>query len=163
MTASPTAGLGRSTRALRPDDLERVIAIDRAYTGRARRHFFEKRFAAAKARPADFVLLGTDDGHVLDGYALAHLLHGEFGRAQAGAALDALAVAPESQEHGIGQVLMEGLVTALRGKGVRYLQSQADWKNHGLLRFFGASGFELAPRLVLERPAADLAEPLGEV
>ncbi len=151
-------------RALRAGDLERVIAIDSAHTGHVRRRFFEKRFAAAAAHPEDFVLLGTDEGSSLVGYALARLLHGEFGREEASATLDALGVAPDSRDQGIGQVLMGGLVAALRERGVRLLQSQADWKNHALLRFFAASGFELAPRLVLERAAADpLREPVEDV
>jgi hypothetical protein len=41
------------------------------------------------------------------------------------------------------------------------LQSQAGWTNHALLRFFEASGFGLAPRLVLERSAlTPLPEPV---
>jgi preprotein translocase subunit Sec61beta len=47
----------------------------------------------------------------------------------------------------------------MREKGVQSLQSQADWTNHGLLRFFDSSGFGLAPRLVLER---SVLTPLAE-
>ena len=47
----------------------------------------------------------------------------------------------------------------MREKGVQSLQSQADWTNHGLLRFFDSSGFALAPRLVLER---SVLTPLAE-
>lgn len=151
-------------RSLRVDDLERVIAIDRAYTGQSRRRFFEKRFDAAKAHPEDYVLVGVDEGQSLAGYAFAHLLHGEFGREQASAALDAVGVAPDSRDHGIGQVLMQGLLEVLRGKSVRSLQSQAEWTNHNLLRFFDAAKFELAPRMVLQRSAVDLlAEEIDEV
>ncbi len=161
---STTAGASGRARSLRVDDLERVIAIDRAHTGHARRRFFEKRFDAAKAHPDDFVLVGVDEGKSLAGYAFAHLLHGEFGREQASATLDAVGVAPDSRDHGIGQVLIQGLVEVLRGKGVRALQSQADWTNHGLLRFFDAAGFELAARLVLQRSAVDLLpEVIDEV
>jgi len=163
MTSTTTAPLG-GARTLRVDDLERVIAIDRAYTGQSRRRFFEKRFAAANAHADDYVLVGVDEGKSLAGYAFAHLLHGEFGREQASATLDAVGVAPDSRDHGIGQALMQGLVELLRGKSVRSLQSQADWTNHNLLRFFEAAKFELAPRLVLQRSAVDLlAEEVDEV
>ena len=47
----------------------------------------------------------------------------------------------------------------MRQKGVQSLQSQADWTNHALLRFFDASGFGLAPRLMLER---SVLTPLAE-
>ena len=51
------------------------------------------------------------------------------------------------------------LTKVMRQKGVQSLQSQADWTNHGLLRFFDSSGFALAPRLVLER---SVLTPLAE-
>ena len=87
----------------------------------------------------------------LVGFAFARILRGEFGRTQAIATLDAVGVEHDSREHGVGRALMEGLTKLMREKGVKLLQSEADWTNHGLLRFFNSSGFGLAPRLVLER------------
>ncbi len=146
-------------RALNAGDLERVITIDRAHSGRSRRHFFEKRFAAAAAHPGDFVHLGVVRGGTLRGFAIARFLRGEFGRESTNAVLDAIAVEVESQELGVGHALMQALVEKFRRAGVRTLQSQTEWKNVGLLRFFGASGFELAPRLILDR---SVSEPLIE-
>jgi GNAT superfamily N-acetyltransferase len=140
-------------------DVERVIAIDRAHTGRSRRRFFEKRLAAAAARPQDFVPIGIQRGGALCGFAIARVLRGEFGREQAVAVLDAVGVEPHSRERGVGRALMNELTAALDRMGVRSLQSQAAWSNHDLVRFFAASGFALAPRLVLER---SVAEPLHE-
>jgi hypothetical protein len=54
MLASPD-GRDRNARPLGENDVERVIAIDRAHSGHARRHFFEKRFAALTARPGDYI------------------------------------------------------------------------------------------------------------
>ncbi len=154
----------RRSRSLGSADLERVIAIDRAHTGHERRRFFEKRFAAAKAQPDEFVLVGVADGASLAGFAFAHLLHGEFGRDEMGATLDAIGVAPDSHERGFGQLLIEELADVLRRRGVKSLHSQADWTNHNLMRFFAASGLKLAPRLVLERSVADaLAEASEDV
>jgi L-amino acid N-acyltransferase YncA len=149
----------RAARLLGAEDLERVIAIDRAHTGRSRRHFFEKRFAAAKSRPQDFIHVGVYRGGALRGFAIARIHHGEFGEAQAVAVLDAIGVAMENQEIGVGQALMAELVDGMRRMGVGRLQSEVDWRNHDLLRFFDASHFELAPRLALER---SVTEPLAE-
>lgn len=153
------AVVDRGARSLGFDDLEVVIAIDRAHTGRARRHFFEKRFAAAKAEPKDFLHIGIQRGGALRGFAIVRILRGEFGRERAVAVLDAVGVEPHSQERGIGQALMNELVENLGAMGVHSLQSLADWTNHDLLRFFKASGFGLALRLALERP---VAEPMQE-
>ena len=153
------AALARGARLLTADDLERVIAIDRAHTGRPRRRFFDKRFAAAKARPDDFVQIGIQNGGPLQGFAIARIQRGEFGRDDAVAVLDALGVEPASQDRGLGQALIQELIEVLRGMGVHALQSQADWTSHELLHFFDGCGFTLAPRLALER---QVAAPLDE-
>ena len=157
---SAAADGDHSACPLRAADVERVIAIDRAHTGRSRRRFFKKRFAAAAARPHDFIAIGIRHREALSGYAIARILRGEFGREQAVAVLDAVGVEPQSEQRGVGHALMDELIVALNRMGVRSLQSQVDWDNHDLLRFFAASDFALAPRLVLER---SLAEPLREI
>jgi N-acetylglutamate synthase-like GNAT family acetyltransferase len=154
-----SSGTNRDVRRLGVDDVEVVIAIDRAHSGRARRHFFEKQLAAAKARPDDFICLGIHRGGALRGFAIAQILRGEFGREHAVAVLATVGVEPQSQEQGIGHELMGELTENLRAMGVGSLQSLADWTNHDLLRFFDASGFTLAPRLALER---SVGEPLEE-
>jgi predicted N-acetyltransferase YhbS len=140
-------------------DAERVIAIDRTHSGHSRRRFFEKRFAAAASRPDEYVHIGAMRGGVMRGFAIVRILRGEFGHERAVAVLDAIGVAAESQERGIGQALIEELGKTMRRKGVRSLQTQADWTNHDLLGFFHAAGFKLAPRLVLQRP---VNEPLAD-
>jgi ribosomal protein S18 acetylase RimI-like enzyme len=151
-------------RSLEAHDLERIVAIDREHTGRSRRHFFERRFEAAKSQPDGYVQIGVGVGRSLRGYAMARVLRGEFGREHVTAVLDAIGVEPASRELGVGQVLMDALIAALRARGVRSLQSQADWTNPALLRFFRNSGFELAPRLVLERSVTEpLAESVAEI
>ena len=145
-------------RRLRPADLEQVIAIDSHHFGLQRRAFFEKRLAQARKQPHDYVQVGIDRNGVLAGFAFACILRGEFGRDQTSANLDAVGVLVSSREQGVGHALMDGLVEALRREGVQSLQSQADWTSHALLRFFDASGFGVAPRLVLERTTAPLSE-----
>jgi GNAT superfamily N-acetyltransferase len=147
-----------STRPITGADLDQVVAIDKAITGQSRRHFFEKRFAAAKQQPTDFVQVGVHEDGSLRGFAIAHMLRGEFGHKDAVAVLDALGVATGDRAHGLGQSLMEGLIAAARERGATSIQSQVDWKNADLLRFFNHAGFELAPRLALERAADDLPE-----
>jgi ribosomal protein S18 acetylase RimI-like enzyme len=157
------AAADTSVRPLRSADLERIIAIDSAHVGEPRRRFFEKRLAHAKQHPEDFVHVGVARNGALVGFAFARVLRGEFGREQAGATLDAVGVEHDSRERGVGRSLMTGLTNLLREKGVQSLQSQADWTNHALLRFFDSSGFRLAPRLVLERSVlTPLAEPVDE-
>jgi GNAT superfamily N-acetyltransferase len=151
-----------TVRALRLGDLERVIAIDQAHAGTARRRFMERRLAAGEQRPDDYVLVGVEHDGALVGFALGRLLYGEFGRVEPVAVLDAIGVDRSSQEHGYGHALMAGLLAAVRRRGVRQLHSQADWTNHGLLKFFDSTGFTLAQRVVLERETAQSMDESGE-
>jgi len=163
MILAPSAA-NRDSRLLGPADLEQVITIDRAYSGHSRRHFFEKRFAAVQAQPDDFIDVGIIQNRSLCGFAIARVLRGEFGHEQAVAVLDAIGVAIESREQGIGNALIRELGAIMCRRGVHALHSQADWTNHELMRFFEGAGFNLAPRLVLQRPvAALLDEPSEEV
>lgn len=148
-------------RRLRPTDLDRVIAIDSEHFGEPRRRFFEKRLAHARKHPEDYVQVGVVRDGALVGFAFARIQRGEFGREQAVATLDSVGVEISSRDHGVGHALMDALTKALRQEGVRSLQSQAGWTNHAVLRFFDACGFNLAPRLVLERSAlTPLLEPV---
>ena len=159
--SNAAAKTDNSVRPLRPADLERVIAIDSGHVGEPRRRFFEKRLAHAKQHPEDYVHVGVVRNGALVGFAFARILRGEFGREQAIATLDAVSVEHDSRERGVGHSLMASLTEIMRQKGVHLLQSQAEWTNHALMRFFDASGFGLAPRLVLERSVlTPLAEPI---
>ena len=163
MVAVPLVA-NRDTRPLRADDIERVIAIDRAHSGHSRRRFFEKRLAAANAQPEDFIHVGVVQDGALCGYAIARVLRGEFGHKQAVAVLDAIGVDAGSRERGVGQALMAELNAMMLRQDVRALQSQAEWTNQDLMRFFAAAGFQLAPRLTLQRPVAPpLDEPSEQV
>jgi GNAT superfamily N-acetyltransferase len=154
----------RNVRPLVAEDLESLIAIDRAHTGQMRRRYFEKHFAAARTHPEDVVQIGVDRDGSLRGFAIARILRGEFGHEQAVAVLDAVGVEPESQERGVGHALMAELTAALRRQAVQSIHTQSSWRDRSLLRFFDASGFELAPRLVLERSVTTpLDETIDEV
>ncbi len=153
--ATPRArGAAATVRPLAAGDLDRVVAIDRALTGRARRGFFEKRLQAALDQPKGFIYVGTEADGTLAGFALARVLEGEFGAGAAVAVLDAIGVDPSRTGQGHGRALMAGLEEVMRAKGVAELQSQVDWTNHALVRFLDKAGFAPAPRLVLGRDTA---------
>ena len=142
---------GIGTRALAPGDLERVVALDGAAAGRPRRGFYAKRFGALEQDPASEVALGAERGGQMLGFALAHLLDGEFGGVAPVGVLDAIAVDEAARSSGVASALLDEMETELRRRGVRELRTQADWTEHGLASFFSAAGFRLSPRLVLER------------
>lgn len=157
MSARPSP-VGLALRPLTPDDLDAVVAIDRAHSGASRLGFYQKRLQAALREPKGFVYVGATLDDQLVGFAMARLLGGEFGHENAAAALDAIGVDPAYLGRGIGSALMAGLDEVMRSKGVRELETQSEWTDHEQLRFFAKIGFRHAPCTVLERNAAPLNE-----
>ncbi len=50
-----------AARRLGKADIDRVVEIDTAISGQARRGFFENRLAASLAEPAGFISLGYEE------------------------------------------------------------------------------------------------------
>jgi GNAT superfamily N-acetyltransferase len=149
--ASQSSGV---LRALRPADLDAVVAIDRRIGGRGRRVFFERRLQAALADPAGFIAVAVERDGALGGFAIARLQNGEFGDDRRVAVLDVIGVDPERQGGGLGALLLDGITARMKRRDVHELRTQVDWREQRLLRFFAAAGFALAPRQVLERATA---------
>lgn len=146
-------------RPLAAGDLERVVEIDGATSGRPRKGFYQKRLAELASDPPGSVALASERGGKVIGFAMAHLLDGEFGGTAPVGVLDAVGVAQDCRGSGVATRLLGRLEEELRRRGARELRTQADWTEHGLASFFSSSGFQLASRLVLTR---DVDAPVEE-
>ena len=152
MSSKPAAaGEAVSIKPLTANDHEAVIALDQLLSHGARRGFFNKRWQAMARDPEAFVALGAYRDATLRGFALGHVLRGEFGDNSPVVVLDAVGVTLEAQAQGIGQALVEAFVADVRARGGGELRTQVAWDQSGLASFFARCGFALAPRLVLER------------
>jgi len=141
------------------ESLDRVVELDAATNGSRRRDFFAKRFEAQVKHPQAFISMGaTVDGKML-GFVCCHIQQGEFGSDEMIAVLDAMSVEPESQGHGVGHEFIAALMTEIRTRGGRELQTQAGWDQPEVLDFFAATNFKLAPRLILDRTTPDYSDP----
>lgn len=138
-------------RPLLPADAAAVVKIDRARSGRSRSEFYAKRFSTLAEDPRASLALAAERAGQVVGFAFARVLDGEFGGSAPVGALDAIGVAPEQEREGVATALLARLETALAAQGARELRTQAEWTDHGMAAFFSASGFRLAPRVVLER------------
>ncbi len=138
-------------RPLMQSDFPRVVDIDARVVGRNRPGFFEKRLKAALAEPKQFIYIGCELNGELAGFLMARLLEGEYGIKEPVAVLDVIGVDPELQGNSIGRSLMKEFDAILEHKQIKETQSQADWRNQDILRFFSSIGFKLAPSHILER------------
>ncbi len=137
-------------RPLRADDLEAVVALDRRSTGSSRRGYFEKRLAAALRKPKGHFQFALTTGKGLEGFLLARLAGGEYGRPDDLVVLESIGVDPSSRQAGLGRQMFAGLEELARSHGLGQVVTQVDWRNHSMLRFLAGAGFELAPRPILE-------------
>jgi len=142
----------RQTRLLRPEDLESVVAIDGALSGRSRRAYFARRLEAAQQDGKRHLQLAVDEDGVLAGFMLGRVLEGEFGRSEPGARLEAFGVAPAAQGRGLGGALAATFEQEAARRGLADVRTSALWREHSLLAFLDRAGFGLAPVHVLERP-----------
>ncbi len=153
---------GSDVRPLQAGDLEAVIALDTALSGNSRRGFFEKRLKAALDNPKDYIYVGLYDGGKLNGFAMARMATGEFGKQNPLATLDALGVRLSDQHHGAGRKLLDEVKKILAHKKVSALESQVEWADRNVLGFFASNGFSLAPRIILSR-STDALSPHTDI
>ncbi len=138
------------------ETLDTVVALDSATNGSQRRGFFTKRFEAQEKHPKAFISIGAQEDGEMVGFVFCHILQGEFGSNDLTAVLDAMAVEPKSQGHGVGHELMQHLIDEIRNRGAKDLRTQAGWDQPGVIDFFSNIGFSMAPRLILERSTRDI-------
>jgi predicted N-acetyltransferase YhbS len=138
------------TRPLAPGDLDAVVAIDAALSGRTRRAYFERRLAAALRQPALHLQFAAQIDGALAGHALARVLEGEFGRTRPALRLEVISVARTAQGRGVGRALQGALEAAARKRSIGELRTAAPWRDSAMLRFLAGAGYALADDLVLD-------------
>ena len=144
-------------RPLKPTDFDRVVEVDRRIVGRSRRRFFEKRLDAALADKKGFIAAAvTDSDDIVNGYAIARMQNGEFGGDHRIAVIDVIGVDPDARRGGNGGLILDWVAEHAAKYGATELQTQIDWQNRNLIRFFAGAGFAMAPFTVLECRLADI-------
>ncbi|MBK8977417.1 MAG: GNAT family N-acetyltransferase [Planctomycetes bacterium] len=152
MTATgPSEDVIPEVRRLHPRDLEAVIALDAAIVGRRREEYFRIKLAQNLAETGIQVSLAAELDGAFVGYLLARVFYGEFGKTEPAAVLDSFGVHPRHRGVGVGRALLRQLRTNLLGLGIRTLQTEVEWDDQELLRFFHHEGFRPAARLCLDQ------------
>ncbi|WP_025323413.1 GNAT family N-acetyltransferase [Deferrisoma camini] len=142
-----------TTRFLREDDLDAVVAIDQKVLGSSRRQYyetkFEKLFGTPDYLPVSFAA-ETAEGKLI-GFVMAELYIGQYGISQEGATLDTIGVDPDYQKLGVGQTLINELLDHLRQLGVQKINTLVNWDDYQMIRFFSTNQFAPSRTINLER------------
>ncbi len=141
-------------RNLRPDDLERVIALDSKSSGRRRDEYFKVKLAQNLTETGVKVSLASEFEGCFAGFLMARVYYGEFGAAEPVAVLDTFSVHPDFRRRGIGTALLDQLCKNLEGLGVCSLHTEVGWNDPTLLIFFQRRGFRPADRFCLDLDVA---------
>ena len=138
-------------RTMSERDLDAVVRIDAAATGRARPRYFELMLQRAlKLGGLQISLVAESDGRVA-GFVIGSLYYGEYGMTEPTASIDAIGVEPASRRHRIAHALLLQLRRNVAAVGVTSIRTEVEWSNFELLAFFRSEQFAPAPRLCLER------------
>jgi ribosomal protein S18 acetylase RimI-like enzyme len=168
---------GFSFRPLYPEDLNQVAKIESSLTGSPRRAFLEIRLAMATANigevfldetgdmplepqtmPGSFITCAALENKKLVGYGFARILEGEFGARSTIVELHDIGVAADDQGRGIGKRVMANIEQQMKRKNINTLQTQIDWSNIPMIRFFASAGFSLASGQIIERDTSPLSD-----
>lgn len=147
---SAPGGGQAAIRAVRRQDLDRVIAIDASATGVENRAYWLSVFRryGDEAEPGRQFLVAEVDGRVA-GYVIGEVRDWEFGAPPCGWVF-AINVAPEYRLGGIATRMLDALRSRFRRAGARKLRTILAHENTLILSFFRSQGMMAGPFIPLE-------------
>lgn len=139
-------------RALSAKDLDEVVRVDRAVSGRERRDYMRRALDEALRESGVRISLAARAGGAFAGFVMARADLGDYNRTEPVAVLDTLGVAPEHGRRGVGRALLAQLLRNLRTLGIERIETVVDAHAIELAGFFTRAGFAPAQRLAFAKP-----------
>jgi|SRR5450755_329112 ribosomal protein S18 acetylase RimI-like enzyme len=140
-----------AVRAMREGDVDAVVRIDAAASGRPRPRYFELMIdRAVRSAALQISLVAEDEGRVV-GFVIASLYYGEFGMTEPTASMEAIGIEPASRRHGVAHALFAQLRRNVGAIGATSIRTEVEWSDFELLAFLRSEGFSPSTRLCLER------------
>ncbi|MFO0564020.1 MAG: GNAT family N-acetyltransferase [Polyangiaceae bacterium] len=139
-------------RNLRTEDLDWVVRVDSQHSGKQRREYYKVKLAEVGKDTGIKISLAAFVKNEPAGFLMGRLYYGEFGQPEPVAILDSMGVSTAFAGQHVGAALMRQLEMNLSGLGIERLQTQVEWDQVDLIKFFQRAGFKPAARLCLEKP-----------
>ena len=137
-------------RTMRQDDLNAIVAIDAAASGRRRPRYFELMLQRSITQAGLQISLVAEVESRVVGFVIGSLYYGEYGVAEPSASIDAISVDPGVRGKSVGKAMMRQLRLNLGALRIATLRTEVSWDHFGLLAFFRRQGFRPSSRLCLE-------------
>jgi len=148
------ASLQPDVRAMCPEDLPKIVRIDREITGRDREAYIAGKLGEAMDDSAIRVSLTASLDDAIVGYLMARADLGDFGRTEPAAVLDTIGVDPAYEHRGIGHALLSQLFANLGALHIDRVETVVAPTDLALLGLLYSTGFMPSQRLAFVRPLA---------
>lgn len=142
---------GADVQSMKPQDLQAIVRIDQAITGRERSTYIQAQLNEAMSDSAVRVSLTAKVNDSIVGYLMARADIGDFGRTEPAAVIDTIGVDPAFTQHGIGRALLSQLFVNLGALRVERVETLLAPSDQLLQRFLFGAGFKPAQRLAFTR------------
>src|ERR1019366_1734218 len=137
-------------RTMRQEDLNVIVAIDAAASGRRRPRYFELMLQRSITQAGLQISLVAEVDNRVVGFVIGSLYYGEYGVAEPSASIDAISVDARVRGRNVGKALMRQLRLNLGALRITTLRTEVSWDHFGLLGFFRSQGFKPSTRICLE-------------
>jgi len=138
-------------RAMADADLDAILRIDRAITGRDRGAYIRAKHAEAMVDSAIRVSLTARLDGAIVGFLMASTDLGDFGRTEPVAILDTIGVDPAYAHHGVGHALVSQLFSNLGALRIERVETIVAPRELALLGFLYEVGFAPSQRMAFVR------------
>jgi len=136
-------------RALKTEDLDAIVEIDKRVLGEDRKNYWERKLKLTNSKSSQVSLVAEVEGEVV-GFILGDVSGWEFGVPETIGWMDTIGVDPAYQKRGIAKALAHELIKNLKEIGVRTIYTLVSWDDWDLLQFFHAMGFTRGDMINLE-------------
>src|SRR5512135_195796 len=136
-------------RALKREDLEAIVKIDRKVLGEDRRSRWERKLELMSDKSSQASLVAEVAGEVV-GFILGDVSGWEFGVPETIGWMDTIGVDPAYQKKGVATALAHELIKNLKAIQVKTIYTLVSWDDWDLLQFFHAMGFTRGDMINLE-------------
>jgi len=141
-------------RAMREDDLERIIEIDNLVLGERRPAYWQGKVEMTGKRSPLPSLVAEMEGKVV-GFIPGDASGWEYGVPENIGWIDTIGVDPAYQRKGVARMLTEEMLNYMKKVGVDSVYTLVNWRDWTLLQFFDAMGFKRGDMINLEFKIAD--------
>ncbi len=137
-------------RAMKPEDLDAIVDIDKTILGTPRRDYWENLISAIEKRSGIMPIVAELEGKVV-AFVIGEASGWEYGVPEEVGWIHTIGVDPDHQGKGMGAIVLREMLTNMKKVGVSVVYTMVNWKDGALLRFFDRMGFDRGDMINLQK------------